>query len=93
MSGDGCIGGGKAGRPDNRIAGYPGIRKHRRFSLNMSTKTPLTKLVLYLLGSLVLVLGITLVLAWWRDVVVLFRGVAGIGLALAGLLVLYSLKK
>lgn len=59
----------------------------------MSTKTPLTKSVLYLLGSLVLVLGITLVLAWWRDVAVLFRGVAGMGLALAGLLVLYSLKK
>ncbi len=53
----------------------------------------LKKTALYLSGSFVLVLGNTLILVWWQDVAALFRGVAGIGLALAGLLVLYSLKK
>ena len=44
-------------------------------------------------GVFVLLLGISLVLTWWRDVVVLFRGVIGMILAVAGLLVLYSIKK
>ena len=44
-----------------------------------------------LIGSFVLILGITLILAWWPDVIALIRGGLGIVLALAGLLVLYSL--
>jgi hypothetical protein len=58
----------------------------------MSIKTPLKKLILYLLGSFILVAGISLILLWWRDVVILFRGIFGMVLALAGLLALYSLK-
>ena len=46
-----------------------------------------------LLGCFILILGITLILKWWGDVVTIFKGLLGIGLALAGLLVLYSLKK
>jgi len=50
------------------------------------------KALLYIVGSFVLVFGITLILMWWSDVVILFRGMAGFVLALAGLLILYSLK-
>ena len=40
-----------------------------------------------------LVLGITLTLSWWADVVVLFKGAAGIVLALAGIFGLFLLRK
>lgn len=46
-----------------------------------------------MLGSFILVLGITLILVWWPDVVALFRASIGMALALAGLLVLYSLNR
>ena len=49
--------------------------------------------VLFALGSVMLVLGIALVLRFWADVVVLFRAGIGMALALAGLLVLYSLNR
>ena len=44
-------------------------------------------------GVFVLILGITMVLIWWADVVSLFKGFLGMAVALAGMLVLYSLKK
>ncbi|MFA5089105.1 MAG: hypothetical protein WC552_08765 [Candidatus Omnitrophota bacterium] len=47
---------------------------------------------LFILGSLVLVMGITLILAWWPDVVALFKGSLGFLLALAGLFILYMIK-
>ncbi len=51
------------------------------------------RLIFALIGSFILVLGVTLVLAWWTDVVVLFRGGIGMVLALAGMLILYSLNQ
>ena len=51
------------------------------------------KLILFVSGSLALIVGITLVLLWWVDVVRLFRGAGGMALALAGLLMLYSLRE
>ena len=50
------------------------------------------KFIKYLAGTFVLILGITLVLVWWDDVVGLFRGVTGMVLALAGMVFLYSLR-
>jgi hypothetical protein len=50
------------------------------------------RILLYILGSFILVAGIFLILLWWKDVVALFRGTLGMVLALAGLLALYSLK-
>lgn len=50
------------------------------------------KSALFMLGSFILVLGVALVLVWWQDVAVLFRGAIGMTLALAGMLVLYSLN-
>jgi uncharacterized membrane protein len=43
-------------------------------------------------GIAILVLGVALILAWWPSVVGLVQGFLGIALAVAGLLVLYSLK-
>ena len=51
------------------------------------------RFILFLVGFFIVILGITLILAWWKDVVILFRGAVGIILALAGLLTLYALNK
>ncbi len=50
------------------------------------------KLVKAIVGFFILVVGIAMILAFWKDVVVLFRAGMGIVLALAGLVVLYTLK-
>lgn len=47
------------------------------------------KFLYVLSGALMLVVGVTLVLLWWPDVVSIFRGVFGTVLAIAGLAVLY----
>jgi uncharacterized membrane protein len=59
----------------------------------MKMKARFPKLILYLAGSVILVLGIALVLRFWADVVLVFRAAIGMVLALAGLLVLYSLNR
>lgn len=51
------------------------------------------KFVLFLCGCFALVLGVTLTLIWWADVVSLFRGGVGLILALGGMIVLYSLNR
>lgn len=51
------------------------------------------KFVLFVAGFFVIVLGVTLILGWWPDVVALFKGATGIILALAGLLMLYGMNK
>jgi uncharacterized membrane protein len=47
---------------------------------------------MYLSAVFSMLLGITLVLVWWPDVVSLFRGFVGMAFALAGLLILYILN-
>ena len=44
------------------------------------------------IGGFAAILGVTLILAWWPDVVSLFRGGVGIVLAVGGLLAIYSLN-
>jgi len=56
-------------------------------------KSTYKKFVMFLIGFFILILGITLILAWWVDVVALFKGAIGTILALAGLLTLYTLNK
>jgi len=51
------------------------------------------KFVLFAAGFFVLVLGITLILVCWNDVVALFKGASGIVFALAGLFMLYAAGK
>ena len=48
--------------------------------------------LLFILGIVFLIIGITLILAWWPQVVGLFKGFTGIVLAIAGLFMMYSVK-
>ena len=52
----------------------------------------MTKTLKYIVGGFLVVLGMTLVLCWWADVLAFFRGFLGMALAVGGLLVLYSLN-
>lgn len=56
-------------------------------------KNTYKKFIMYVIGFFVLILGITLILAWWENVIILIKGALGIILALAGLLMLYTLNK
>ena len=48
-----------------------------------------SKSIQFAAGSLMVVLGIALILAWWPDVAVLFKGAARTVIALAGMILLY----
>ena len=50
------------------------------------------KITLSVVGSILLVAGTTLILTEWEHVVALFKGVIGMVLALAGLIVLMLIK-
>lgn len=50
------------------------------------------KAVLFLAGSAVLISGVTLILSWWPEVVLLFKGAVGMVLALAGLVMLALIR-
>ncbi len=52
-----------------------------------------TKPVLFILGMILMISGIVLVLVWWSDVMVLFRGFIGVFTALAGLLMLTMMRE
>ena len=51
------------------------------------------KFIFNLAAAFALILGITLILAWWSDVVILFKAGSGIILAVGGLLIIYSINK
>ena len=57
------------------------------------SKSSYKKFLLFVTGSFVLILGITLILTWFDAVIILFQGAAGIVLALAGLFTLYAISK
>ena len=48
-----------------------------------------SRVVLLVAGSVILLAGITLILVWSGDVVILFKGALGIATALAGMILLY----
>ncbi len=52
-----------------------------------------SKAARFLVGMLVLIAGLALVLLWWNDVMVVFRGFIGVLLALGGVLILYLMQK
>lgn len=52
-----------------------------------------SKAALLFFGLAFMILGIVLVLVWWQDVVIVFRGFIGVIIALGGLLVLYMVKE
>ena len=49
--------------------------------------------VLLFSGFLTLIIGVVLILACWREVVMLMRASVGLVLALAGLFILYAASK
>ena len=61
--------------------------------MSIDKKIKSSKSLLFILGSFVLILGTILILLWWQDVVILFRGIFGILLALGGMFVLYMVKE
>ena len=60
--------------------------------MSKKTKNALAKTTLLLIGFMILIAGLTLILAWWPDVVRIFRGALGIVLALIGMFILYAVK-
>ncbi len=50
------------------------------------------KILLFAGGGIILILGISLILKYWVDVAVVFKGIIGIALALAGMLMLFLAK-
>ncbi len=57
----------------------------------MAQKT--NKTVLGAIGAVCVVVGVGLILAWWPSLVVVFKGVAGFALALAGMFILYTVRE
>ncbi len=57
------------------------------------TKNDYKKFIRFFIGPVVLLAGVTVILAWWPDVVSFFRGFIGMALAIGGLLKLYSMSK
>ncbi|MCK5214292.1 MAG: hypothetical protein KAR05_02935 [Candidatus Omnitrophica bacterium] len=60
-------------------------------SLDKTIKS--NKPLLFIIGFTVLILGIALILVWWRDVASLFRGAISMFVALGGMLLLYMVKE
>ena len=48
----------------------------------------ISKSVQYMAGGMILILGVALILTWWQDVEILFKGSIGIVIALSGLILL-----
>ena len=57
------------------------------------SKKNIKKILLFMTGGAILVLGITLILNWWIYVTIVFKGVLGIFLALFGLFLLVVAKE
>jgi len=51
------------------------------------------KFLLFISGGVCLVTGISLILAWWPDVVSLFKAASALFLALGGMVLLYMIKE
>ena len=61
--------------------------------MSLDKKIKSSKAALLVIGFAVLTAGIVMVLVWWPDVVSLFKGAIGMGVALGGLLLLYMVKE
>jgi hypothetical protein len=56
------------------------------------SSNPSKKILTLIVGFVILIIGITLILAWWPSVMILVKGGIGMALALAGLFTLYTIK-
>ncbi|OGW96260.1 MAG: hypothetical protein A2Z81_05595 [Omnitrophica WOR_2 bacterium GWA2_45_18] len=61
--------------------------------MSKSKPSAYKKIVVGLGGIFILIAGLTLILLFWKDVVIIFKGTIGMILALAGLLMLYALNQ
>lgn len=52
----------------------------------------MNKNVLFLAGAGTLIVGVSMILAWWPDVVSFFKGFLGIVFAVAGLMLMHVKK-
>jgi len=59
----------------------------------MTKKKRPSNVLFIVLGTAMLITGITLVLVWWAQVVNLFKGFIPMALAVGGLVVLYLIKE
>lgn len=59
----------------------------------MANNTKTNPTVLFAIGTVIMIAGVTLILVWWADVVQLFRGGIGMLLGVVGLFILYNIKK
>ena len=55
---------------------------------NRRSENIFKKVLLFVFGGAILVFGLALILEWWPYVGIVFKGVAGIMVALVGLLIL-----
>ena len=51
------------------------------------------RILQFLIGMFLLILGVKFILFWWEDLLIVLRGVVGIILALTGLIILYVLNQ
>ncbi len=49
--------------------------------------------VIFISGLVILVIGVSMILAWWPDVVAFVKGFLGMAVAIGGLLMMYFAKK
>ena len=61
--------------------------------MSIDKKVKNSRELLLLCGTVVLVIGLTMILMWWSDVVTVFRGFGGILVALGGMFILYMAKE
>lgn len=51
------------------------------------------KKFLGVIGLACVIAGVTLILMWWPELVILFKGCAGFAIALAGMFILYNIRE
>jgi cytochrome c biogenesis protein CcdA len=56
-------------------------------------KQKINKPLFFLIGFVILTVGVSLILSWWPDLVRFLKGTSGIVLALSGLTMMYFVKK
>lgn len=56
-------------------------------------KQKINKPLLFVIGLVLLISGVTLILSWWPALIVFLKGIIGIILALSGMGILYTIKK
>jgi len=89
MNGLGCIDVGK----NKLVTSILKLRKKYGEKMSEQNNSNYKNFLLGAIGGFLTVLGITLALVFWADVVSFFKGIVGMVFAIAGLGILYFLSK